>query len=147
MLRVYLDNCMFNRPFDDQTALRIFLETQAKLHIQQQIKENQLTLIWSYMLDFENDLNPFDEKRFAIGQWKYIAKEDIPADDVILELAKEIMPLGIREKDALHIACAIFAKADYFLSTDDKLLKKMANHAKIITLDPIQFLKVLTDEN
>ena len=33
-LRVYLDNCCFNRPFDNQLQPRIRFETQAKLHIQ-----------------------------------------------------------------------------------------------------------------
>lgn len=35
---VYLDNCMFNRPFDDQNSIRIRLETEAKLNIQSQIR-------------------------------------------------------------------------------------------------------------
>jgi hypothetical protein len=34
-LRLYLDNCAFNRPFDDQNQLKIKLETEAKLFIQQ----------------------------------------------------------------------------------------------------------------
>ena len=33
-IKVYLDNCSYNRPFDDQKQLRISLETQAKLYIQ-----------------------------------------------------------------------------------------------------------------
>ncbi|MFO7884916.1 MAG: hypothetical protein R6U68_08850 [Desulfobacteraceae bacterium] len=33
-MKIYLDNCCFNRPFDDQTSLRIRLETEAKLDIQ-----------------------------------------------------------------------------------------------------------------
>jgi len=33
-MRIYLDNCSFNRPFDDQTQLRIRLETEAKQLIQ-----------------------------------------------------------------------------------------------------------------
>ena len=31
MLRVYLDNCTFNRPFDDQTQVRIEIEAKAKI--------------------------------------------------------------------------------------------------------------------
>jgi len=34
-LRIYLDICTFNRPFDDQNQLKIKLETEAKLFIQQ----------------------------------------------------------------------------------------------------------------
>lgn len=33
-MRVYLDNCCYNRPFDSQTQLRVRLETEAKLAIQ-----------------------------------------------------------------------------------------------------------------
>ena len=32
-MRIYLDNCCYNRPFDEQTQLRIRLETEAKLPI------------------------------------------------------------------------------------------------------------------
>jgi len=31
--RLYLDNCCFNRPFDNQKQLKIKLETEAKLFI------------------------------------------------------------------------------------------------------------------
>ncbi len=46
-MRVYLDNCCFNRPFDDQRHLRIRLETEAKLRIQEVIREGGLQLAWS----------------------------------------------------------------------------------------------------
>jgi len=46
-MRVYLDNCCFNRPYDDQGFLSIYLETQAKLSIQDLISKNsKLFLIW-----------------------------------------------------------------------------------------------------
>ena len=34
---IYLDNCCFNRPFDDQKQIRIQIETEAKLYIQREI--------------------------------------------------------------------------------------------------------------
>ena len=39
VMKVYLDNCCFNRPFDDQSAVRIRIESEAKLHVQQKIRE------------------------------------------------------------------------------------------------------------
>lgn len=33
-VRIYLDNCSYNRPYDNQSQMKIYLETQAKLHIQ-----------------------------------------------------------------------------------------------------------------
>ena len=32
-MRVYLDNCCYNRPFDDQTQVKVRMETEAKLLI------------------------------------------------------------------------------------------------------------------
>jgi len=37
-MKVYLDNCCFNRPYDDQSHLRIRLEAEAKLKIQEEIR-------------------------------------------------------------------------------------------------------------
>jgi len=42
MMRVYLDNCCFNRPFDDQSQARIRLEAEAKLEIQQRIADGTI---------------------------------------------------------------------------------------------------------
>jgi hypothetical protein len=65
-MKVYLDNCCFNRPFDNQEKIRIYLETQAKLYIQKMIKQEKLQLIWSFILDTENRDNPFKQKRKTI---------------------------------------------------------------------------------
>jgi hypothetical protein len=62
-MRVYLDNCCFNRPFDDQAPVRIRLETEAKMQIQQAIKDGRLLLVWSYILDYENALNLDEDRR------------------------------------------------------------------------------------
>jgi hypothetical protein len=68
-LRIYLDNCTFNRPFDDQNQLKIKLETEAKLFIQKNILNGNHELIWSYILEYENAQNKFDDKRNAIYDW------------------------------------------------------------------------------
>ena len=62
-MKVYLDNCCLNRPFDDQTQLRIRLESEAKLKVQEEIRAGKLQLAWSYILDYENRKNPFQERR------------------------------------------------------------------------------------
>lgn len=49
-MKIYLDMCCYNRPYDDQSQLKIFLETQSKLHIQALIRDKKLKLITSYML-------------------------------------------------------------------------------------------------
>jgi len=66
MLKIYLDNCCFNRPFDDQKQIKIRLEAETKLFIQEKITRNEFKLVWSYMLDFENYYNPFKERKNSI---------------------------------------------------------------------------------
>ncbi len=41
---------------------RIRLESEAKLEIQQRIKDRKIELAWSYVLDYENQANPFEER-------------------------------------------------------------------------------------
>jgi len=69
-LKIYLDNCCFNRPFDDQSQLRIKLESEAKLKIQDDIRAGRIDLVWSYILDLENANNPYDERRKQIDEWR-----------------------------------------------------------------------------
>ena len=65
-MRIYLDNCCYNRPYDDQSQIRIYLETQAKLHIQELIKLRRVELVTSYMLEYENGKNRFMQKKRTI---------------------------------------------------------------------------------
>ena len=146
-MRVYLDNCVFNRPFDDQNHLRVRLETEAKLYIQAKIKQGELGLIWSYILEFENEQNPFLERKRAIAQWKGMAETLIVETPSLLETARTLMSKGIKPKDALHVASAIMGKADCFLSTDDKLLRKLANPSIIRAMNPTDFIGVIDEYN
>lgn len=138
---IYLDNCMFNRPFDEQSHIRIRLETEAKLNIQEEIRRGTYQLVWSYILDYENSKNPFQERKEQIIKWKKYALTDVEENPEIINTAILLNNKGLQKMDSLHIACAIFAKADYFLTTDDKVNKKASTIANIKIADPIDFIK------
>ena len=142
-MKIYLDNCSFNRPFDDQSSMRIKLETEAKLFVQEKILLGKLQLIWSHILEYENMQNPFIERRNAIIEWKKIAAEKIGGTKNVVARASEFTRYGVKSKDALHIACAIEGKAEYFLTTDDKLLKKLAKTKELIVINPVNFIPIL----
>jgi len=141
MIKIYLDNCCFNRPFDNQSQLRIRLEAEAKLKIQEDIRSGSLNLIWSYLLDYENSKNPFRERRELIAKWKACATVDIEENEEILEVAASVNQHGIKKIDSLHIACAITSKANYFLTTDDGVLTKATLIQDVKITDPIGFVK------
>jgi len=54
MSRIYFDMNIYNRPFDDQSQVRIRLETIAIFSILQKIKNKELTLLWSFMIEPES---------------------------------------------------------------------------------------------
>ena len=141
-MRIYLDNCSYNRPYDDQSQMRIFLETQAKLYIQDMIRENKLELVTSYVLDYENSRNRSLQKKMAIE--KFI--KDYTAfyvsdgkEEEVAKYAAVIMNTGIKEKDAYHVACAVIAGCNYFITTDDRLLKYHSKEIELVT--PGEFIR------
>jgi predicted nucleic acid-binding protein len=141
--RIYLDNCCFNRPFDNQNNLLVLLETEAKLFIQELILSGKLKLVWSFVLDYENNSNPFEERRCNIAVWKKLSFTDCNLCDKIIKTAEELQMTGLRQKDASHIACAIYAGADFFVTTDKKILNKQVNNIELI--NPIDFVRRYLD--
>ena len=144
-MKIYLDNCCFNRPYDDQSHLRIRLDSEAKLRIQEEIGSGEFSLVWSYILDYEKSKNPFRERRVQIAKWRMYAEEDIQESAEVLGMGRMLRNHGIMKMDSLHIACAVDARCEYFLTTDDGILKKAALIQDIRVTDPIGYIKeVLT---
>lgn len=139
VLRVYLDNCCFNRPYDDQRDILVHIETEAKLVIQQMIKNKALELVWSDVLDYENNDNPFEERRIKIAEWENLAVLSVAMNDAILETARTCMQIGLRQKDAAHIACAVYANAVYFITVDKKILHKTIDGITLV--NSVDFLR------
>ena len=97
-LKIYLDNCCYNRPYDDQSQLSINLEALAKLSIQQEIREGKVDLVTSYILLAENAANRFEAKRkdiqaFIDKQTHTFVSE--ASGSKVKEIAKEIMTSGV----------------------------------------------------
>lgn len=144
---IYLDNCCYNRPYDDQGNINVFLETQCKLHIQKCIKDKVHDLVTSYILRYESSANPYASRRDAINQFivantsLYVGIEN---KIKIENAAYEIMKVGIKFKDACHISSAIYAHCDYFISTDKRLLKYRTNKIRLVT--PVQFVSETEEE-
>ena len=140
-MRVYLDACSFNRPFDDQSQLRIRLEAEAKLRIQEEIRAREIELVWSYILEYENDRNPYRERKSRISAWRAYAAWEIQESPELLANASSLHEEGLPKIDSLHLACAIAAGCQYFITTDDRILKCKPRVTAINIADPILFIK------
>jgi hypothetical protein len=144
-LNIYLDNCCYNRPYDDQTQLRIELETKAKLFIQTLIEDGKVDLTISYMSELENGDNPFDDHRMSIAAFFDNAKTTVTETNDIIERAEKFVENGLKSHDSLHLSCAIAEGCDCFISTDDRLLNHKDDRIELIT--PVDFIRLWRDYN
>jgi predicted nucleic acid-binding protein len=129
-LKIYLDVCCLNRPFDDHTQERIRLESEAVIIILGRSKT--LTLMTSEIVALEISRIPDEDRRQKVMLLSSISKMDIAIDDEIISRAKDLNKIGFRSFDAFHIACAEKGQADALLTTDDHLLKKAKFHRQLI---------------
>ena len=148
-MRIYLDNCVYNRPYDDFSGdLIVSLEAQAKLYIQEQIRDGQYELVTSEILMTEIDNCPFDIRRKGIMDF---LKENSsihvgPNNNRRLDkMAREIMAAGVKYKDAYHVASALIGECRYFISTDKRLLKYKTE--RISMVDPIRFITEMEEHD
>jgi len=142
-VKLYLDNCCLNRPFDTQEQLTVRMETDAKLQVQEAIREGEFKLVWSFILDYENAANPQVSVSRKISEWRALAVEDVDYSVAIEEKAEKYMSYGLRQKDASHLACAVEAQCDFFLTTDKAILSKSIPEIEII--NPIDFIRRYED--
>ena len=147
-MKIYLDNCCYNRPFDDQTQIRIFLEAQAKLHIQSLIVSKKIELVYSYMSVFENNYNPNKKHLRIISDFFQNAShfESHAEMQQVEKIAESIVKQNVKNKDALHVASAILSSCEYFITTDDIILKRCKSD-KLVVCSPIEFLIFQEGEN
>lgn len=124
--RIYLDVCCLQRPFDDQTQLRVRLEAEAIKLILGRVEEGEFEWLTSEVVDYEIDQNPDAERALKARLLVANAKKKIIVGEDETARANEIEQIGFTGFDALHLACAESGDVDVFLTTDDKLVKRAA---------------------
>ena len=144
MPRIYLDVCCLNRPFDDQTQVRIRLEAEAVLLIVAQCELGQWEWVTSKVVDVEIERAPDPERRRRVQFLAAYAHHSVIVGQAEIERALHLESRGISAYDALHIACAESAHADVLLTTDDRLLRKcmaMADRLRVQVRNPLAWLE------
>jgi hypothetical protein len=125
---VYLDVCALCRPFDDQSFLRIRLETDAVNLIVSKIHEGSLTLAVSPVHFAEIMAIPDQMERIEL--LSIIERFGVVLDvnkKMARKRAEELILLGFGPADAAHVAFAEAGKTK-FITCDDQLLKKCVKH-------------------
>lgn len=142
-MRIYLDVCCLNRPFDDHTQDRVRLESEAVLTILGHCQTKNRILLSSEVIDLEISKIPDDDRRQRVGILTSLAQSYIVIDEETEKRAMELERLGFKPFDAFHIACAEKGRAEVLLTTDDDLLRKAWRHKgafKIKIENPVKWL-------
>lgn len=122
-MKIYLDLCAIQRPLDTSNQIRIVLESEAVLGIIAFSDIGQIELLSSEVLLYEGEQSSLLVRREHTLAVLAKAKSVLSVTEKAKFRAVEIMKVGIKPLDALHIALAESGSADYFCTCDDKLLR------------------------
>ncbi len=142
-MKVYLDTCCLNRPFDDQSQPRIRLESEAVLVILHQAVLGKWTLVGSEAIDDEISQTPDLDRRGGVEMLAKSAQEYVEINPQIRTRGQLLKSKGFGTYDALHLSCAESIKADILLTTDDRFIKKANKHQttlSVIVRNPLEWL-------
>ena len=93
-MRLYLDMCVWKRPFDDQSNDRIWIESQAIMRIFDLVHVGDMQIFISMALVLENDRNPKAWRKHRVATLMASFGRPIPLTEVILVRAFDIPWFG-----------------------------------------------------
>lgn len=146
MTKIYLDTSIYNRPFDDQTQPKIFLEAQSVAIIFQAIRAQIVILVSSSVLEYENSRNPDPVRREAMSQYLQMAASRLEVNEMIAQRANQLEHNGLKAIDTLHVAWAEAASSDYFITCDKRLINRCATLAMKV-MNPINFVLEISKDD
>lgn len=142
-MNIYLDVCSIHRPYDDMSIDRNRLEAEAVLIILRRIAEHRYSLVSSEMMDREIAANPDVEKVELVQAILGLAKSRVVPTGVDVIRARDLVTVGFRKIDALHLACAEAGRCAYFVTTDDQLIKRAKRQRRtmsVVVVNPVNFI-------
>ena len=145
-MKIYLDNCALQRPFDDKGPLRNRSEAEAIVGIIDFIEAGQAQLMSSEVLFVELFRMPKSERRDFVNCILEQCTIFIEINDDVEQKAEGFVEKGLRAFDATHLASAVSGQANYFCSCDDQLLRigKNLDTGLTVVVNPLELLERIT---
>jgi predicted nucleic acid-binding protein len=143
-VRIYLDACAINRLTDDQAQARILTEAGAVEQVLDLISTGRGRWIASSALRSELERNPNEAKRAVSLALLDFASEFVEPNEATIRRASALAADGFGSFDALHLALAEEAQAEYLLTVDDRFIACAArtrNNLLPSVVNPIDLLK------
>ncbi len=146
IVKIYMDNCCYNRLFDDRSNIKNYLEREAVLLVLELNNKGQVEIIGSDVLIKEmlaiKDV--MKNKRIHI-LYQNCVLDSVFADSEIICRAKEISKIaGTTSFNSLHLAISE-KNVEVFLTTDIKLVKMSKRiDLSVKVMNPIEFIMEVT---
>ncbi len=144
-MKIYLDTCSLQRPLDTKSQLRIILEAEAILVVLDLCDTGQVKILTSEVLLFEIQRIQKEPRRSYAFDLLRKGALYVDTNEEIERRARELAGKGIMPLDALHLASAIEAHADYFCTCDDAFLRRAKENsiASMKVVSPIELVMEL----
>lgn len=142
---VYLDNCALQRPLDDRRQFRVRVEADAVTAVLGAVEAGDVALATSAALRAESSRGGHRSRRDFATRVLALASRDAPPSAQMQSLIEAYRDAGIQPFDALHLASAVTMRADYFCTTDDRLIRKArtANTGSTRVVNPVELAAAL----
>ena len=144
-MNVYVDTSALNRIFDDQSQIKIFLEASAMLILFSLLENGVIMIVSSDALKFETERNPYPERKKFVEAVLQESVEFQAFNSETVKRAKELESSNIKGLDALHLACAEQLSTMYFVTCDERLMKRY--QGLVTAINPIDFVNLLIEED
>ena len=140
-MKLYLDVCCYNRPFDDLSDDRVRMEAEAVSVILDRCEHGLYELVSSDIIEYEISKIINQDKRDAVSRLAQIAKRTVKINNEIKSRAYDFENSKIKPFDALHLGFAQVAGIDLFLTTDERIIKKKDSlNITFRILNPLDFI-------
>ncbi len=140
-MNIYLDVCCLNRPFDDQSKDRIYIEAEAVLTILSRCQDGFWTLAGSDVIELELSKIANQNKLAKVMALYSLHDHRLTVDDRVKTRSLELQHLGLRLFDSLHLALAELYNQDVLLTTDDAFIKMAARFETSVPVEnPVVWL-------
>ncbi|MDR0425364.1 MAG: PIN domain-containing protein [Clostridiales Family XIII bacterium] len=145
-MKIYLDNCCLNRPFDELSQDRVYLEAEAILSIVARCEKGEWELLGSGVIELELSKLTNAERLEQVQTLYSAARSRIALTAEAESRAAFFQQAGIKPFDSLHLAIAESGGVDVFLTTDDRLLRAASKiELKTRAANPVTWLMEVTN--
>jgi len=133
-MRLFLDTCSLNRPWDDQGQIRVHREAESVLFLIEEALDGRIELVTSDYLMHEIMQITNEQRRERVLALLDASSLHVQASEALVRRATDFAQFSIKGYDALHFAAADFAACSWLITTDDKLLKRCGRASSITSV-------------